>query len=169
MRGSFYILLATVALITCRGYSATDAGSGSLSFYVVSEEKVDGGRFIDTSDFPKLGYITPKPDLVIKQLVAVSETISHSSMVKIGKDGKLIETPLPGVPAIDVQILPADAQKFEALTKRNIGKRVLLMVDDMPLIAPVVQSPISTLSFQITIGEHSNQKVIEDALKKLVH
>jgi preprotein translocase subunit SecD len=169
MRNSFYILLASVSLLASRGYSATDTKSGALTFYVVSEKKIDGGRFIDTPDFPKLGYIAAKPDLVITQLVAVSETVAHSSMGKIGKDGKLTETPLPDQPALIVRILPADAQKFESLTEQSIGKRVLLMVGDTPLIAPVVHSPISTQSFQITIGERSDQKVIEDALKKLVH
>jgi hypothetical protein len=169
MRNSFYILLATVALFASRGYSATETKSTALAFYVVSEEKIDGGRFIDTLDFPKLGYIAAKPDLVITQLVAVSETVSHSSMMERGKDGKWVEKPLPDRPALDVQILPEDSQKFEALTKQNIGKQVLLMVGDTPLTAPRVQSPISTRSFQLTIGEHSNQKVIEDALKKLVH
>lgn len=55
------------------------------------------------------------------------------------------------------------------MTKQNIGKQVLLMVGDMPLIAPRINSPVSTRSFQITIGKHGNEKVIEHALKKLVH
>jgi preprotein translocase subunit SecD len=169
MRNSFHILLAAVVLLASRGYSATDTKSATLAFYVVSEEKVDGGRFIDTLDLPKLGYIAAKPDLVITQLVAVSETVTHSSMGKIGRDGKVTSTPLPDQPALVVQILPADAQKFESLTEHGIGKRVLMMLGDTPLIAPTINSPISTQSFQISFGEHSNRKVIEDALKKLVH
>jgi hypothetical protein len=168
MRKLFYILLATAVLIISHGYSATETKNTFLSFYVVSDEKIDGGRFIDTLDFPKLGYIAIKPDLVITQLVAVSETVSHSNMGKIGKDGKLTETPLPDSLALEVIILPEDTQKFKALTEHNIGKRMLLMLGDAPLIAPVVQGPISTQSFQMTIGEHSNRKMIEDGLKKLV-
>ena len=168
MRNLFYILLAVVALLDCRGYSMTDPQGATLAFYVVSEEKLDGGRFIDTLDMPKLGYIAVKPDLIITQLAGVSETAIHSFMGKIGKDGKVTETPTPDEPALLIQILPTDSQKFESLTERSIGKRVLIMLGNTPLIAPRVEGPISTQSFQITIGRH-NRNEIEDALKKLVH
>jgi hypothetical protein len=168
MRNLFFILLAAVALLANRGYSANGTKSATLAFYVVSENKIDGGRFIDTLDFPKLGYIAAKPDLVIAQLVAVSETEAYSN-INIGKDGKLEVPPLRDQPALDVQILPADAHKFESLTEQSIGKRVLLMLGDTPLIAPRMQCPIATQSFEITFGKHGNQKAIEDALKKLVH
>jgi preprotein translocase subunit SecD len=167
MRNLFHTLLAAAALFATRGYSATDTNSATLTFYVVSEVKIDGGRFIDTVDFPKLGYIATKPDLVITQLMAVTETVAYASMGTFDKDGKLTETPFDQ-PALDIQILPADAQKFESLTERAIGKRVVFMLGDMPLLAPQVMLPISTQTFQLT-GERSGLKVIEDALKKLVH
>ena len=40
----------------------------TLAFYVVSKEKIEGGRFIDTKAFPKLGHIAAKPALVITPL-----------------------------------------------------------------------------------------------------
>ena len=40
----------------------------ALAFYVVSPEKIEGGRFIDTKTLPKLGHIAAKPGLVIAQL-----------------------------------------------------------------------------------------------------
>jgi hypothetical protein len=135
----------------------------------VSEEKIDGGRFIDTLDFPKLGYIAAKPDLIITQLVAVSESVAHSSMAKVDKNGKLIGlTPLPDIPALDVTILAEDAQKLTALTEQNIGKKVLLMLGDVPLMAPSINSPISS-QFELTIKDDTKRKKVEDGLKKLVH
>jgi hypothetical protein len=95
-----FILLASTVLIFCIGYSATNPQSAFLSFYTVSEERIEGGRLIDTLDFPKLGYISARPDLVVTQLVAVSETVSHSFTLKSDKDGKLIQTPLPDQPAL---------------------------------------------------------------------
>ena len=169
MRKLFFILWVTAVLLPSRGHSATDATNDSLSFYIVSAEKIDGGRYIDTLDFPKVGYIAAKPDLVIVRLVAVSETVTHSSIVNIDKDGKQTETPLPDRPALDVKILPEDAQKFEALTKRAVGERVLLMLGDTPILAPTIHMPISTQSLHLTFAEHGNQKMIEDELKKLVH
>jgi hypothetical protein len=166
MRKLFHIGLAAVALISSRAYSTTSTNSTTLAFYVVSKDKIDAGRFIDTPEFPRLGYIATKPDLVITRLVAVSET--HPSKPTVDKDGRWMATP-SDEPALDVQILSDDSQKLEALTKQNIGKQVLLMLGDTPLIAPVVRAPISTQGFMITIKEQSKQKVVEDALKRLVH
>lgn len=169
MRSFFYILLAMIVLHASRGYSATDAKNAILAFYIVSDEKLDGGQFIDTLDFPKLGYIAAKPNFIITQLVAVSEVVTHSSMSKIGKDGKITAGPLTDDFALKVQILPADAQKFEVLTENSIGKRLLMMLGDKPLSAPRVLTPISTQSFQLTTIDRGKQKVIEDGLNKLVH
>jgi len=150
MRKLLYILLATVALIAIRGYSLTETKNIGLSFYVVSEEKIDGGRFIDTLDFPKLGYIAARPDLIITQLASVSDSSS------------------PANPSVSITIMPGDSQKFEALTKSCIGKQVLLMLDDTPLLAPRILAPVSTQSFLLTMSGHSDKKVIEDGLKKLI-
>ena len=147
MRNLFYILLAAAVLIPSRGHTATESKSLSLSFYIVSDGKIAGGRYMDTPDFPKLGYIASKPDLVITQLMAV--------------------TPLSERNAIEVTILPEDAQKLTSLTEQNIGKKVLLMLRDVPLMAPRVNSPIST-TFELTIGDDSKRKKIEEELKKLV-
>ena len=103
---------------------------------------------MDTPDYPKLGYIAAKPDLIITQLVAVT-TAAKSS-------------------ALEVTILPEDAQKLTALTEHNIGKKVLLMLGDMPLMAPNINSPISS-PFDLTIKDDTERKKIEDGLKKLVH
>ena len=46
----------------------------TLAFYVVSPKKIEGGRFIDTKEFPKLGYIPAKPGLGIAELSKVTLT-----------------------------------------------------------------------------------------------
>ena len=167
MRKLFCILSVTLGLFANYGHALTDTTKAVLSFYVVSEEKIDGGRLIDTLDLPKLGYIAAKPDLVITQLVAVSQTVVADGGI-YDKDGKQIGRPGPDRAALDIMIRSEDSRKFEALTKENIGKRVLMMLGDVPLIAPIVQSPISTQSFQVIIGKHGDPKKIEDGLKKLV-
>ena len=168
MRRLLQILLATAVLTAGHAYSATDHQPPSISIYIVSREKIDGGRFINTPDLPKLGYIAARPDLVITRLVTVKETVSHSSTVKVEKDGKRIETPLPDRPVLDITISPEDAKKLETLTENNIGKRALIMAGDMPMFAPYVRSPISAQSFEIDMGDHDKQKAVEDELKKLV-
>lgn len=169
MRKLFQILLAAAVLVASRGYSATVSETGALSFYIVSNENVEGGRFIDTPDLPKLGYIAANPDLVITRLAAVHKSIARSGTSTTDKNGKATTTPSPARPAVDILLLPKDVQKIQALTSQNIGKRVLMMLRDKPLIAPTVLSPISTPAVQIVMGEHANPREIEDGLKKLVH
>jgi preprotein translocase subunit SecD len=167
MHKLFYILLAAAALITSRSHAATESGSLSLSFYLVSEKKIDGGRFINTPDCPKLGYIAAKPDLIITRLVAVNETVSHEFIIDVDKNGKQTKTPVDRL-ALEITILPEDAQKLETLTRQNIGKRLLVMLGDETLVAPNINSPIST-PFVITIQDKSKRMKIENGLKKLVH
>jgi hypothetical protein len=39
-----------------------------LSFYIVSQEQIEGGKFIDTAVLPKFGYIGPKSAFIITQI-----------------------------------------------------------------------------------------------------
>lgn len=43
-----------------------------MTFYFVSDQKIEGGRLFDAFPFPRLGYIGSKPDLTVTRLKAVS-------------------------------------------------------------------------------------------------
>ena len=161
------VCLTAVLLLGCRPASPS-AASTPLSFYVVSEEKVEGGRFIDTPDFPKLGYIAAAPDLVIARLEAVAPDVSRRQDVMVDKDGKETVMPLQTKPALTIRMHADDAKKFTTLTEQAVGKRVLIMLGETPLIAPMVQSPIPTQSLILTLGDKTDNKKIEDELKRLV-
>ena len=161
------LCLTAVLLFGCRPVSP-NATSTPLSFYVVSEEKVEGGRFIDTPDFPKLGYIAATPDLVIARLEAVAPDVSRRQDVMVDKDGKETVMPLQTKPALIIRMRADDAKKFTTLTEQAVGKRVLIMLGETPLIAPMVLSPIPTQSLILTLGDKTNNKKIEDELKRLV-
>ena len=145
---TFTYILSLMSVLLCGCHS--NVPSTPLSFYTVSEEKIDGGRLIDTADFPKLGYISAVPDLVITQLEEV-----------------IADTGATG-PEISIMMRPEDAKKFEALTERIVMKKILLMLGDKPLIAPWVQAPISTPSLLLTLGKNTNNMEVEDELKKLL-
>lgn len=134
----------------------------------MSEEKVEGGRFIDTPNFPKLGYIGATPDLVVARLGAVVSDVSRQKDVMVDKNGKQTGLPLRTHPALTIRMRADDAKKFTALTKKAVGKRVLMMQGETPLIAPRVESPIATQSLILTLGDKTDNKKIEDELKKLV-
>jgi len=62
--------MLVLVLLGCRGEVIVP-----LSFYIVSEEKIEGGRYVDTPDFPKVGYIAAKADLIIVRLAAVTQDV----------------------------------------------------------------------------------------------
>ena len=135
----------------------------SLSFYVISKDKINDGRFIDSPEFPKLGYISDKPRLVIVRLKSVLPGTRED--VLVDKEGD--RTPVPKT-ALIIQMLPEDAKLFSELSKQVIGKRLLIMVGETPLMAPVVNSPIQTERFEISFGQKTNYDAVHEALKKLV-
>jgi preprotein translocase subunit SecD len=172
MRALVFLLSTAVILLSGCGRPSSDAAtSGStvpLSFYVVSEDKVEGGQFIDTPDFPTLGYVANAPDLVVTRLEAVVPDVSRRQDIMMDKAGKEIAMPMQTRPALTIRMHAEDAKKFSTLTEQAVGKRVLLMLGDTPLIAPMVQAPISTPSLILTLGEKTDTKKVEDELKKLV-
>lgn len=167
MRALVYIVPVATALLAGCG-SSSNVTITPLSFYVVSEGKIEGGRFIDTPDFPKLGYIAAAPDLVITQLKSVVRDISGEQSVMVDKDGKRTVEPLRERAALHIRMHAAEAQKFTTLTGQVVGKRLLVMLGDSPLIAPRVMSPISTESLFMTFGENADMNRIEHALKTLI-
>ncbi len=167
----FLLSTAAILLSGCSRPSSDAETSGStvpLSFYVVSEDKIEGGQFVDTPDFPKLGYIANAADLVVTRLEAVVPDVSRQQDIMVDKTGKETVMPMQTRPALTIRMRAEDAKKFSMLTEQALGKRVLLMLGDTPLIAPTVQVPISTPSLILTLGEKTDKRKVEDELKKLV-
>jgi hypothetical protein len=145
--------IAAALLVGCRGRSS-DATGVPLSFYIVSSENVVGGRFIDTPDFPKLGYIGPKPDLVVTRLETVAVDVSPPFS--------------KARPAINIAMHSGDAPQFTALTEQAIEKKLLVMLGDTPLTAPLVKARIPTANVMLTFGEGTDSKKVADGLKRLI-
>lgn len=160
-------LLLTVCLfLTASGLDAADLKP--LTFFIVSEEKIEKGRFMDTPGMPQLGYISQVPDLVVKGLKSVRADVSKSFDGSVDKDGKFKLGPMQESPAIVLEFRPEDAAKFTALTTRAIHKRLLLMLGDTPLMAPLVNETIPGSSVQVTIPPDVERKNIVLELEKLV-
>jgi hypothetical protein len=127
-----------------------------VSVFVVSEEEVENGRFIDTPDFPKLGYVGPKPDLTIARL----EEVDFLVITESGQSR----------PAIIITLRTEDAEKFAALTERAVMNKTLLMVGEMPLTAPTVTNPMRAAQarrLQFTCPSQGAQTEIGNELRKL--
>jgi len=155
MMRHFQLLIWAAAFVSCgRARSASGTDVVPLSFYIVSDVRVEGGRYIDTVEFPKLGYIAAAPDLVLKNLKAVA-----------------FETPTfftPPRSIVNVTMLTESVEQFASLTGCAAGKRLLVMLGDVPLTAVQVKERISTPNFYIDGGKKQDLPRIADELKKLV-
>ena len=123
----------------------------TLAFYVVSLKKIEGGQFIDTKEFPKLGYIPAKPGLGITEL----------SMVTLTKR--------PGDrPTILITLKKEQVGQLADFTGRNVDRQILLMLGNEPLIAPRILEKIRTVALQISVSDETKRKQILKKLRQLV-
>ena len=123
----------------------------ALAFYVVSNERIEGGRFINTKEFPKLGYISAKPGLGIAEL------------------SKVTLTKRPGErPTILITLKKEQADQLADFTGRNVDRKILLMLGNEPLIAPRILEKIRTVALQISVSDETKRKQILKKLRQLV-
>jgi preprotein translocase subunit SecD len=150
--------LIIVFLVIARSL-ALCAETNALSFFVVSDTAIPGGRYIDTAEFPKLGYISNAPSYVLTRLREVSTNdVTEISIM----DRTSVSTNTS--PAVDIRMFRTDGESFAEFTRQNIDRKVLLMLRDKPLLAPMVRAPIETGSIQLPSLPKS---VVED-IQKLV-
>jgi hypothetical protein len=64
MKYLFYLFFVSASLI--------QAEEPVLNFYVLENSQIPDGRYIDTKEFPKLGYISQKPQLLLKKIKKAS-------------------------------------------------------------------------------------------------
>jgi len=156
-----FSVIATFTLGCVAGRCETT--NAALRFYIVSEEKIERGKFINTTNLPNVGYISATPDLVVTNLLDVyPEERATSAIV----NGKVVPSQPP--PGLAVALRPDDAKRFTALTEKALGKRLLVALGDRPLTAPRVVAPIETDRFSIDFVNESELKKTQDELKKLV-
>jgi hypothetical protein len=115
-----------------------------LSFYTVTPEKIEGGKFIDTAQLPKFGYIASKPELIITQI----EKLSTAS---------------PG-DWLNVWLFPEDSKRLQAFK----GKRLVVMVGERVVHVVDPLFPITGNLLQFGFDNATELKKAQDELSKLV-
>jgi hypothetical protein len=135
----------------------SETNSPVLKLFVVSTNPVAGGGFVDTGPFPKLGFISANPNLVIDKVKEVTLEERGAS-----------ESQGNTVWSFGIFLLPEDAARLKFLTATNVGKRILLMVGNEPVSAPRVMGPLETGSFAVECGERSLMETISNQLARMV-
>ena len=168
MRKSFHTLTLLVLFVIAPWIVHADDTNSGLMFYVVSQEKIEGGRFIDTADHPRVGFIAVKPDLTVTNLQEVSIPTDPGQSIIFDKSGKATVVTNDLIPALALALNAEDTKRFAALTERSIGKRLLIMLGDKPLSAPEVMAPIENGRFLIEFRDPAALNKPRDALKRLI-
>jgi len=139
MKRTFCIVLILL-LARCLSVSADTNG---LCFYVVSDAPLKGGRFIDTAEFPKLGYIGNAPNYVLTRL----QEVWTNDVTSISRFEGTVTTNT--YPAVSLKMWPSDAEGFAAFTRQNIDRKLLVMLRGTPLVAPTVRAAIETGTLEL--------------------
>ncbi len=138
-----------------------------LRLFVVSPTPAPGLHLYDKPGYPKLGYIADKPDLVFTVLESVHQTVEPIHNAKLQPDGHIVVTDTYQQPVIDLGLTPEESAGFYKLTSQNKGKRTLLMLNDTPLTAPMIDEAINTPTIRLT-GKMSDPAKLTAQIQTLV-
>jgi hypothetical protein len=139
-----------------------------LGFFVVSEEPAADLRFHDSPQYPRLGYIAARPDLIIAELESVSVATRREHSRQLDSKGNIVEQSDDNRPCLEIQLLKRDSKAFEAFTSAHRGKQVLLMLDGDALMAPFISATISAKTIQVSIPKGVDADVLRRRLLPLV-
>ena len=146
---------------------ATAAPPPTIAFYVVSETKSAGMRYIDTPDLPKVGYVAATPTLTIAALKSVKKTF-HPSGSGFALPGRKSSTVWGDNPSVSVTLFDADRSGLELATARAVGKRMLIEVNGVPVIAPHILVPLSDPVFIIQLNDPKTREALYKALQAAI-
>lgn len=130
-----------------------------LTIWTLSTNRIGKGRYIDTQRLPQAGFIPEQPDLRIERL----NELSQSREVVLNDKDQEVENPL-----LKIELAPEDVGAFKRFTERNVGKRILIMVDDTPVDALRINAPISLGRFMICCRDQQEFQQLRDSLARLL-
>jgi hypothetical protein len=137
---------------------ATTQDSPTVKFFVVTSQPTTNGRFVDTERFPKLGFVSPSPNLVVGKLKGVVVEQRGPSAPETG--GRTVWS-------FTIQLTAEDATQLASLTATNILKQILVMVCDEAVSAPTIRAPLETGSLVIECTDGPHVEAIKRQLAKM--
>jgi hypothetical protein len=122
----------------------------TLSFFILSERPITKGRRIDTDRFPNLGYIAETPDLSVTRILSVE---------RLPEEG--------GQHRVLVELKEADRNALRELTAKNLGEKMVIMVGELPVMAPRINATMETREFLLSGQSKDDIEYVYSALSKL--
>ena len=162
-------IIAGTLLTLCGGTLPGCSGETSpkLKFYVVHLESANGLRYFDEAPYRQLGYIPLRPDLVVSELEEVSIEKSRRDMVIVQQDGTIEKDAFDNTGVL-IRFSRRETAAIDALTRDNVGKRLLVVLGTRPIFAPIVQSRIDTGVLVITPPKEVDVHRLKERLQTLL-
>lgn len=137
--------------------SATNSTSttNEIEFYIV-RDIWPNGVYIDTPDFPRLGYIRKNADAVFTKMKSAELRVEDASSSGGGNRYD-----------IKISLMEEDAKRFETMTSQNVTKQILVMINHTPIAAPIVTQPINDGEMLIRLRDKKKAEEAISILKKL--
>ena len=127
---------------------------GETPFLEFREESENSQELLD--EFQKqidAGRPPEELSLALNDQIFIPTGLSGSQV----KKAQLVFDPQTGQPQVGLELNEEGARMFAEITKRNIGKRVAIYLDGLPISVPVVQTEISNGQAVITGGFDPNE------------
>lgn len=175
MRKLITALLVAAPLMLLCSTGRSETTNASLTFYFVSKQKIDGGVLFDAFPFPKLGYISSKPDLTITNLKAVTieEKSDQAGWVLDKATGTSRPTTIHQAPRLFFTLLGEDEARLRALAERAAAQRFLVLFKEKPLTLAGVADLAEHTDFELYVAQNSrNEEQLRETaedLKKSLH
>jgi hypothetical protein len=158
-RGLLIFSMFSAALVGCAREKP------QLKVYIVSKDPGPGLHEANFPAFPKFGYIAEKPDLTISQL----ENVSFGRKAGYPKPDGGHTKPTEDRSSLELRLTAKDAETLTKLTSAHIGARLLLLLNDDPLVAPEIRTPSLGQSMYITnVPAALDAPKLKTKLEKLV-
>ena len=135
------------------GFTST---TNEIELYIV-RNIWPNGVYIDTPDFPRLGYIRKNADAVFTNLKSAELRVEDASSSGGGNRYD-----------IEISLREEDAKGLETVTSQNMRKQILVMINHTPIAAPIVTQPLNGGKMLITLRDKKKAEEAMSILKKLV-
>jgi preprotein translocase subunit SecD len=137
------------------------------TFFFLADTSQQDYRFIDASAYPKLGYVAPRPDLVISHLRDVSIGVVPDSITGVQLQGMAGQS-RASKSSLEIRLAAADAEALETFSAAHVGKRIVFMLGDKPLFAPLLRTPLSSQVIQINPPAEADVQELKRELEALI-
>ena len=130
-----------IALVLSAGLHGYAADKPVLKVYIAAKNAAAGLHEANFPHLPKVGYISDKPDLTISQL----EDVKYGLAPGYPRPSGGFTPPSEDRGSLDLRLTEKDAEVLRQLTyaNTNVGARLLLMLNDQPLMAPDITAPMA--------------------------